>query len=282
MTRYTGSFVFLLLAWMLAAADVQAGYNAQQQIQQTRDVEQRALPKDVEQRALPARTSREASPSDLSKLYLNPTGYLVLIGFIGVLGFVAYKFYPEWNQKPDYGLADNQVKFHPADRTTAIPTAASFVPGSVFISYRRDDSADITGRIYDRLIQHFSREIVFKDVDSIPLGIDFRQHLEKALSQCRVLIAILGDQWMGSELTEGKRRIDDPRDHVRLELELALTRNIPVIPVLVRKANIPAENALPSSLRSLAYRNGIQVRPDPDFHADVDRLIKGIEPHLSR
>jgi hypothetical protein len=95
MARYTGSFVFLLLAWMLAAADVQAGYNAQQQIQQTRDVEQRALPQDVEQRALPARTSREASPSDLSKLYLNPTGYLVLIGFIGVLGFVAYKFYPE-------------------------------------------------------------------------------------------------------------------------------------------------------------------------------------------
>jgi hypothetical protein len=66
---------------------------------------------------------------------------------------------------------------------------------------------------------------------------------------------------MGIELTEGKRRIDDPRDHVRLELELALTRNIPVIPVLVRKANIPAENALPPSLRSLAYRNGIQVLP---------------------
>jgi hypothetical protein len=153
------------------------------------------------------------------------------------------------------------------------------VPGSVFISYRRDDSADITGRIYDRLIEHFSRDIVFKDVDSIPLGIDFRQHLEKALSQCRVLIAVVGDEWMGSE--QGKRRIDDPRDHVRLELELALSRNIPLIPVLVRKATIPAEDALPSSLRSLAYRNGIQVRTDPDFHADVDRLIKGIEPHLS-
>jgi len=152
----------------------------------------------------------------------------------------------------------------------------------VFISYRRDDSADITGRIYDRLIQHFSREIVFKDVDSIPLGIDFRQHLEGALGQCRVLLAILGDQWMGNETAEGKRRIDDPRDHVRLELELALSRNIPVIPVLVRKGSIPAQDALPPSLRSLAYRNGIQVRPDPDFHGDIDRLIKGIEPHLNR
>lgn len=152
-------------------------------------------------------------------------------------------------------------------------------PEAVFISYRRDDSADITGRIYDRLIQHFSREIVFKDVDSIPLGIDFRQHLEGALGQCRVLLAILGDQWMGGEIAEGKRRIDDPRDHVRLELEVALSRNIPVIPVLVRKASIPAEDALPPSLQSLAYRN---VRPDPDFHGDIDRLIKGIEPHLTR
>ena len=119
-------------------------------------------------------------------------------------------------------------------------------------------------------------------MDSIPLGIDFRQHLEGALGQCRVLLAILGDQWMGSEIAEGKRRIDDPRDHVRLELEVALSRNIPAIPVLVRKASIPAEDALPPSLRSLAYRNGIQVRPDPDFHGDIDRLIKGIEPHLTR
>ena len=127
-----------------------------------------------------------------------------------------------------------------------------------------------------------SREIFFKDVDSIPLGIDFRQHLEGALSQCRVLLAIVGDQWLGREITEGKRRIDDPRDHLRLELEVALSRNIPVIPVLVRKASIPAEDALPPSLRSMAYRNGIQVRPDPDFHGDMDRLIKGIELHLMR
>jgi hypothetical protein len=119
-------------------------------------------------------------------------------------------------------------------------------------------------------------------VDSIPLGIDFRQRLEGALSQCRVLLAIVGDHWLGREVAEGKRRIDDPRDHLRLELEVALSRNIPVIPVLVRKASIPAEDALPSSLRSMAYRNGIQVRPDPDFHGVMDRLIKGIEPHLMR
>ena len=131
-------------------------------------------------------------------------------------------------------------------------------------------------------MHRFARDVVFKDVDSIPLGIDFRQHLEGALSQCRVLIAVIGDQWIERGVATGKRRIDDPRDQLRIELEVALSRNIPVIPVLVRKASIPPEEELPSSLKSLAYRNGIQIRPDPDFAGDMDRLIRGIEPHLSR
>lgn len=277
MATYREYFAVLLLGCMVFAAEVHAGGPVQQQ-QQYPVQQQQYQQRDVEQRALPDRTPREASSTDGSKPY-NVFGYVLLAGFLGVLGFVGYKFYPAWNQKTGSSVVESRAGFHPADRTSRAPSAAMLVPGSVFISYRRDDSADITGRIYDRLIEHFSRDIVFKDVDSIPLGIDFRQHLEKVLSQCRVLIAVVGDEWMGSE--QGKRRIDDPRDHVRLELELALNRNIPVIPVLVRKATIPAEEALPSSLRSLAYRNGIQVRTDPDFHADVDRLIKGIEPHLS-
>lgn len=279
MARYRGYFAVLLLGCLFFTAEAHAGGPVQQQQQYPVQQQQYQQTQDVEQRALPDRPSREASSTDGSKPYLNAFGYVLVAGVLGVLGFVGYKFYPAWSQKAGSSPVESRAGSHPADRTNRAPSAAMLVPGSVFISYRRDDSADITGRIYDRLIEHFSRDIVFKDVDSIPLGIDFRQHLEKALSQCRVLIAVVGVEWMGSE--QGKRRIDDPRDHVRLELELALSRNIPVIPVLVRKATIPAEEALPSSLRSLAYRNGIQVRTDPDFHADVDRLIKGIEPHLS-
>jgi hypothetical protein len=207
---------------------------------------------------------------------------LVVIGVVGLIVFFIYRSYSTHKKETPHTHPETQPKGQPAERPISVPTARTDLLGSVFISYRRDDSADITGRIYDRLIQHFSRDIVFKDVDSIPLGIDFRQHLENALSQCRVLLAIMGDDWMGSERVGGKRRIDDPRDHLRLELEVALGRNIPVIPVLVRKASIPAEDQLPTSLRSLAYRNGIQIRPDPDFHGDMDRLIKGIEPHLTR
>ena len=162
----------------------------------------------------------------------------------------------------------------------AAPRMSSYSKGGVFISYRREDSADITGRIYDRLVQHFSKEIVFKDVDSIPLGIDFRKHLENALSQCQVLVAVIGENWIESETSSGNRRIDSPRDHLRIEIEIALHRDIPVVPVLVRNATMPAEDQLPPSLQSLAYRNGIPIRPDPDFHTDMDRLIKGIEVHL--
>ena len=151
---------------------------------------------------------------------------------------------------------------------------------SLFISYRRQDSADITGRIYDGLIQHFGKTAVFKDVDSIPLGIDFREHLREHVGRCSILIAIIGKNWLVGG--EGKQpRLNDARDHLRIELETALQRNIPVIPVLVQGATIPQEDELPSSLRSLAYRNGISVRPDPDFHTDMDRLIRGVEAHFN-
>ena len=154
-------------------------------------------------------------------------------------------------------------------------------PGQcIFISYRRGDSADITGRIYDRVAQHFGKDAVFKDVDSIPLGIDFQKHLQEAVGQCSVLLAIIGRSWVDAGRDSGKRRLDDSRDHLRIEIETALRRDIPVIPVLVQGGTIPEADHLPDSLKSLAYRNGLSVRPDPDFHPDMDRLIKGIQAHL--
>jgi hypothetical protein len=81
---------------------------------------------------------------------------------------------------------------------------------------------------------------------------------------------------------KGKRRIDDARDFVRIEMEAALKRDIPVVPVLVQGSSIPAVDDLPELLQSLAYRNGIPVRSDPDFHGDMDRLIQGIEGYLRK
>jgi len=151
----------------------------------------------------------------------------------------------------------------------------------IFVSYRRQDSADVTGRIYDRLVQHFDKAHVFKDVDSIPLGVDFREHLGGVVGKCDVLLAVVGNEWLAADST-GRRRVDDTKDFVRIEIEAALERNIPVIPLLVRGASVPDENDLPASLAPLSFRNGIAVRSDPDFHRDMDRLIAGLEDHLSR
>ncbi len=151
----------------------------------------------------------------------------------------------------------------------------------IFISYRRDDSADVTGRIYDRLVEQFGRENIFKDVDSIPFGVDFKEHLTEAVQQCAIQLVVIGRDWLTIADKNG-RRLDDPRDFVRIEIEAALSRKIPVIPLLVMGAGMPDESRLPSSLVSLVYRNGTAIRRDPDFHNDMNRLIKGLVTHFDK
>ena len=146
----------------------------------------------------------------------------------------------------------------------------------VFLSYRREDSSDVTGRIYDRLVGHFGTDNVFKDVDSIPLGVDFRTHISGAVERCDVVLTVIGPRWLSAEDPAGARRLDDPSDFVRLEVGAALERGIPVIPVMVGGATMPRPEELPEAIRNVAFRNGMSVRPDPDFHRDMDRLIAAI------
>lgn len=148
----------------------------------------------------------------------------------------------------------------------------------ILISYRREDSADVTDRIDERLVRQFGREAVFRDVDSIPLGVDFRAYLDEQVAKCDVFLAVIGRDWLKAKGRKGKSRLEDPSDFVRIEIESALKRGIPVIPVLVRGASIPPAERLPASIQEVSYRNGIVVRPDPDFNRDMDRLIA----HLNR
>ncbi len=121
---------------------------------------------------------------------------------------------------------------------------------------------------------------MFKDVDSIPLGVDFRTYLDTQVAKCHVFLAVIGRDWMKTKGGTGKSRLDDPRDFVRIEIESALKREIPVIPVLVRGASIPVADRLPNSIQDLAYRNGIAIRADPDFHRDMDRLIEHLKEQI--
>ena len=151
---------------------------------------------------------------------------------------------------------------------------------NIFISYRREDSADVSGRINDRLTQRFGEDAIFTDVDSIPLGVNFREYIDEQVGKCEILLAVIGKDWLSVTGRDDRPRIQDPSDFVRIEIESALQRHIPVIPLLVRNATMPEADDLPDSLKELAYRNGTPIRPNPDFHVDMDRLIKGIEKDL--
>ena len=142
----------------------------------------------------------------------------------------------------------------------------------IFLSYRRADSSDVTGRILDRMKARFGEARLFIDVDAIPLGRDFRAVISENVGGCKVLLAIIGDDWLDVTNDDGSRRLFDPDDYVHIEIAAALSRQIPVIPVLVEHSSIPKADDLPEPLKELAFRNGIPVRPDPDFDNDIDRL----------
>ena len=154
----------------------------------------------------------------------------------------------------------------------------------LFLSYRRDDSLDVTGRIFDRLGSHFGRESVFMDIDTIPYGVDIRSFLSNWITQCDAVMVVMGERWVESSHDtgpkKGQRRLSDPSDFVRIEVASALARNIPVIPVLVGKTTMPAPDQLPEDLVQLSYRNAAEVRSGADFHAHMDRLIRGLEKLL--
>lgn len=150
----------------------------------------------------------------------------------------------------------------------------------IFISYRREDNADVTGRIYDRLVHKFGKASIFKDIDSIPLGVNVREHINAIVQECDVVLVMIGERWSGETKKTGKRRIDSPEDFVRIEIESALQRNIPVIPLLIHTAQMPTEASLPESLKGLAIRNGMPIGRDPHFHSDMDRLIKALEAYF--
>ncbi|MBA3868653.1 MAG: toll/interleukin-1 receptor domain-containing protein [Anaerolineae bacterium] len=152
---------------------------------------------------------------------------------------------------------------------------------SIFISYRRADSMAYTGRIYDRLVNAFGARHVFKDVEDIPPGEDFRSVLDKALTVADVVIIVIGPQWLLITDDGGKRRLNDPNDFVRIEVETALKRtDVLVVPVLVNNASMPSAESLPPALKDLAFRNSVVVRNDPDFNPDINHLITAIEKRL--
>lgn len=151
----------------------------------------------------------------------------------------------------------------------------------IFISYRRADSHAITDRIQDRLVSVYGAENVFQDVEDIPPGANFKEYIEIQVGLCDVLLVIIGPRWLDITDENNRRRLDNPSDFVRIEIESGLKRKeILVVPVLVQGANMPVERDLPPEIRDLHYRNAIRVRNNPDFERDIQHLLNSIDSYV--
>jgi TIR domain len=150
---------------------------------------------------------------------------------------------------------------------------------TIMLSYRRDDSKWIAGRIFDRLEDHYGKGNVFMDIDAIPVGLDFREHLQQSLQRCDILLAIVGPKWLGTD-EHGHHAIADETDWVRIEVETALAKKIPVIPVLIDRLRMPKATDLPEGLRDFAFRQAAEVDSGVDFRTHLDRLIRSMDQYL--
>ncbi len=145
----------------------------------------------------------------------------------------------------------------------------------IFINYRREDSSAAAGRLHDALGDAFGFDNLFIDVDNMPVGVDFVDHLQAQVSGCDIFLSIIGPDWVDAKDDIGNRRLENPNDYVATEIAAALKRNIPVVPVLVDGARLPSADQLPESLKPLARRHAVEVRT-PQFRRDANALIQEI------
>jgi TIR domain len=161
-----------------------------------------------------------------------------------------------------------------------IPTERRRNPDTakIFISYRRRETAGHAGRLYDDLVEHFGADRVFMDVTMEP-GVDFGETINEAVGDCGALVALIGDQWLTVTDADGRRRIDDPTDIHRLEIEAALDRKVLLVPALVQDAHMPRAEELPEPLHPMVRRQSVELS-DQRWDYDVGRLVNVLERAL--
>ena len=142
---------------------------------------------------------------------------------------------------------------------------------AIFLSYRRISTSGYAGRLADSLEKHFGEGSVFQDIEAIAPGSNFTQAIDAAIARCQVLLVLIGDTWLTERGSDGSPRLSDPADFVRLEVAAGLRSGMPVIPVLVRGARMPAESALPDDLKPLVRLQAMELS-DTRWDHDIERL----------
>src|SRR5829696_5974109 len=130
---------------------------------------------------------------------------------------------------------------------------------SIFVSYRRTDAPAHAGRIYDRLVDRFGKDNVYKDLDSTAPGADFAEVIKETIATCDAVLAVIGRDWVSATRRWRRRRLNDSKDWVEREIAVALERNIGVVPVLVDGARMPSPDELPKDVKVLAQRHAVEL-----------------------
>lgn len=156
------------------------------------------------------------------------------------------------------------------------PTPLTDAKTRIFICYRRQETSWHAGWLNERMKSYFGDGSVFVDTESIEPGEDFEQAIERALTGCKGVVALIGKDWLQLKDQDGKLRLDDENDYVRREIATALAKGIRVMPVLVDGASMPKRDQLPDDLKTLATRNAVSTTADR-FIQDTDRLMRSFE-----
>ena len=151
----------------------------------------------------------------------------------------------------------------------------------IFLNYRRKDTEDTAGRLFDALSAHFGEDRVFMDIDDIDPGVDFDQVVHEAVGKCDVLLAMIGPNWLTATDKQGRRRLENSDDYVRVELQVALQRDIRVVPILVHGVEMPREDELPDGLQRLARKQALGLSNEA-WKYDFGRLIAALESAAPR
>ncbi len=165
----------------------------------------------------------------------------------------------------------------------AIRAGAKYGQGAqdsnVFVSYRREESAHVAGRIYDHLERELGEGKIFFDVEGIPLGGDFREHIRRAILKSEALILVIGQKW--AQAFRGTSSwlpfaVARSIDYVKIEIELALDHSVRILPLLVDNATMPSEKALPPKISQICYFQAAPIRAGLDFRTDMARVLNAV------
>ena len=146
----------------------------------------------------------------------------------------------------------------------------------IFLNYRRSDAEAWAGRLHESLQERLPGITIFRDIDAVPIGVKFSDHIAKAVDGCDVFLTLIGPSWLDSVDAKGIRRLDDPNDFVRTELAAALRAGKPIVPILVGGAAMPAREALPPDLQGLADWQNYEI-PSRLWNESCDRLASSLK-----